>query len=119
MKKITVLCGVALFSLVSVNAQADIQSMNDEALSEVEGQLGLIDSTRFIAGAHVAGAYVAHEAVETGVRLAVVHEIAETGVRLAVAHDLAEIKVAHEVVEAGARIGFLAFVNSFTKPDAP
>ena len=124
MKKIITQCGVALFFIASMNTQADIQPMNDEDLSEVEGQLGLIDTTRFIAGAHVAGAYVAHEVVETGVRLAVAHEVVETGARLAVAHEVAEagfrlkiakagvrLKIAHEVVETGARLAGAFVIN--------
>ena len=113
MKKLTAFCGVALLSFASINAQADIQPMNDAALSEVEGQLGLIDSTRFIVGAHVVGAhvvaahvvgaYLAHEAVETAVRLKVAHEVVETGARIAAVH-VAGAYVAHEAVETGARL---------------
>jgi len=109
MKKLTGLCGVALISFASINAQAGIQPMNDAALSEVEGQLGLIDSTRFIVGAHVvAGAYVAHEAVETAARLKVAHEVVETAARIKIAHEVVEtgvrLRVAHEAVETGVRL---------------
>jgi len=108
MKKLTGLCGVALISFASINAQAGIQPMNDAALSEVEGQLGLIDSTRFIVGAHVVGAYVAHEAVEKAVRLKVAHEVVETAARIKVAHEIVEtgvrLRIAHEAVETGVRL---------------
>ena len=89
MKKLTVLSGVVLLSFASINAQAEIQPVNNAALSEVDGQLGLIDSTRFIVGA-TATAYVAHEAIEKAVRLKVAHEVVETGVRLAVGHAVAK-----------------------------
>jgi len=107
MKKLTVLSGVVLLSFASINAQAEIQPVNNAALSEVDGQLGLIDSTRFMVGA-TATAYVAHEAVEKAVRLKIAHEVVETAVRLKVAHEVVEtavrLKVAHEVVETGVRL---------------
>jgi len=99
MKKLTALSGIVLLSFSSINAQAEIQPVNNAALSEVDGQLGLIDSTRFMVGA-TATAYVAHEAVEKAVRLKVAHEAVEAAVRLKVAHEIAQAAVLITVANA-------------------
>ena len=99
MKKLTALSGIVLLSFFSINAQAEIQPVDNAALSEVDGQLGLIDSTLFMIGA-TATAYVAHEAVEKAVRLKIAHEAVEAAVRLKVAHEIAQAAVLVTVANA-------------------